>query len=109
MKYADKKRMPIEHTKVRDILRNQHIARYRIDEEIGTYTNYQYNNQFESGVLTYLNEVAWGDLRDLLKDIGINRETLKFYNVSDVVKNNDTHIKSSDKLIRDNLHNARFT
>jgi len=30
--------------------------------------------------LTYLNEVAWGDLRELLKDIGINRETMKFYN-----------------------------
>jgi len=40
MKYAEKKRMPIDHTKVRDILRNQHIARYAIDEEIGTYTEF---------------------------------------------------------------------
>ena len=43
MKYDDKKRMPIEHTKVRDILRNQHIARYRIDDEIGTYTQFKEN------------------------------------------------------------------
>ena len=56
-----------------------------------------------------MNEVAWGDLRDLLKDIGINRETLKFYNTGDMVKNNDAQIKASDKLVRDNLKNARFT
>lgn len=97
MRYANKKRMPIEQHKVRDILRNQHIARHAIDSEIGTYSKYENNNQFESGVLTYLNEVAWGDLRDLLKDIGINRETLKFFNTSDMIKNNDARIKDSDK------------
>lgn len=43
MKYADKKKMPIDHSKVRDILRNQHIARYRIDDEIGTYTQFKEN------------------------------------------------------------------
>lgn len=40
MQYADKKKMPIDHTKVRDILRNQHIARHKIDSEIGTYTEF---------------------------------------------------------------------
>lgn len=109
MKYADKKRMPVDHTKVRDILRNQHLASYKLDADIGTYTEFQHNNQFESGVLTYLNEVAWGDLRDLLNDIGINRETLKFYNTSDMVKSNDQRVLDSDKLVRDNLMNARFT
>lgn len=59
--------------------------------------------------MTYLNEVAWGDLRELLKDIGINRETLKFYNSSDIIKNNDALIKGSDKNVRENLVNARFT
>ena len=60
--------------------------------------------------MTYLNEVAWGDLRDLLKDIGINRETLKFYNTSDIIKMNDAQIKESDKMnVRENLMNARFT
>ena len=29
MNYADKKRMPIEETSVRELLRNQHIFRYR--------------------------------------------------------------------------------
>jgi len=32
MKYAKKERMPIDHTKVRDLLRNQHIARFAIDD-----------------------------------------------------------------------------
>ena len=101
--------MPVDHTKVRDILRNQHIAKYAIDNEIGTYSEFQNNNQFESGVLTYLNEVAWGDLRDMLKDIGINRETLRFFNSSDIIKNNDAQIKGSDKNVNLNLRNARFT
>ena len=60
-------------------------------------------------MLTYLNEVAWGDLRDMLKDIGINRETLRFFNTSDIVKNNDAQIKGSDKNVNLNLRNARFT
>lgn len=44
MKYAKKERMPVDHTKVRDILRNQHMARYKIDSEIGTYSQFQNNN-----------------------------------------------------------------
>lgn len=40
MKYAKKERMPVDHTKVRDILRNQHMARYKIDSEIGTYSQF---------------------------------------------------------------------
>ena len=64
MQYADKKKMPIDSQKVRDILRNEHIVRHDMDKNIGTYTAQQMNNQFENGVLTYLNECAWGDLRD---------------------------------------------
>ena len=59
--------------------------------------------------MTYLNEVAWGDLREMLKDIGINRETMRFYNTSDMIKNNDQIMKGSDKNLMHNLQNARFT
>ena len=34
---------------------------------------------------------------------------MKFYNSSDMIKNNDARIKDSDKQVRDNLMNARFT
>jgi hypothetical protein len=35
----------------------------------------------ENGVLTYLNEAAYGELRDLIEDIGINDETIEFTNL----------------------------
>jgi hypothetical protein len=37
MNFADKKRMPIHESKVADLLRNSHIYRSKIVEEIGTY------------------------------------------------------------------------
>jgi hypothetical protein len=37
MRHADKKRMPIDKNKVKDLLRNQHIFRDKIKDEIGTY------------------------------------------------------------------------
>jgi len=97
MQYADKKRMPIDSDKVRDILRNEHIIRHEMDTKIGTYTGQQMNNQFENGLLTYVNECAWGDIRDLLKDIGINKETIRFLNVSDAVKAKDSLVKENDR------------
>jgi hypothetical protein len=43
MKYADKKRMPIEKNKVKDLLRNQHIFKDRISQEVGTYREWEEN------------------------------------------------------------------
>ena len=43
MKYADKKRMPIEKNKVKDLLRNQHIFKERISQEVGTYREWEEN------------------------------------------------------------------
>jgi len=40
MQYADKKRMPISKDKVRDLLRNEHIFRDKINNEIETYTKF---------------------------------------------------------------------
>ena len=73
MNWADKKKMPIEKSKVKDLLRYQNVFREKINSEISTYSKYQDNTQFGNGVLTYVNEAAWGDLRDLLKDVGINK------------------------------------
>jgi hypothetical protein len=100
--------MPIDEMKVKDMLRNQHIVRGRIHEEIGTYKRFQDNTQFENGVLTYVNEAAWGDLRELLKDIGINKQTIRFANVADLIKKKDDRLHESDVNFR-NLTNSRFT
>ena len=37
MQYAKKEKMPLDQRKVKDMLRNQHIVRNRIHEEVGTY------------------------------------------------------------------------
>lgn len=37
MDYADKKRMPIDESKLKDLLRNQSAFRDRFNKEIGTY------------------------------------------------------------------------
>jgi hypothetical protein len=108
MKFADKKRMPIDELKVKDMLRNQHLVRQKIVDEVGTYREFFENTSFEQGVLTYVNEAAWGDMRDLLKDIGINRETVQYSNVSELVKAKDERKYESDINFK-NLLNARYT
>ncbi len=86
MDYAEKKRMPIDTWKMKDILRNQGPVRAKIDEEIGTLSHLRRNNQFENGVLTYLNEATYGEMRDLVRDIGINSDSLEFFSVGDLQK-----------------------
>jgi len=79
-----------------------------VNEEVDTYNAEIDNTQFQNGVLTYINEAAWGDLRDLLKDVGINRQTIRFSNVSDMIKTKDNTLMDSDNQWR-NFANARFT
>ena len=40
MDFAEAKKMPVDERKVRDMLRNQHIFRDRMNTEIGTYQRY---------------------------------------------------------------------
>lgn len=82
MNFAEKKRMPIDEKKVKDLLRNEHIFRNRLNSEIGTYTHLIENPQMENGVLTYLNEAAYGDMKDLIRDVGLNKDSIPFYNLS---------------------------
>jgi hypothetical protein len=37
-----------------------------------------------NGVLTYLNEAAYGEMKDLIRDVGINDESIHFYNLKKV-------------------------
>ena len=100
--------MPIEKSKVKDLLRNQHIFKQKINEEVGTYREWEENTQFENGVLTYANEAAWGDMREMLNDLGINRQTIRFANVSDAVRRKDARIHESDVNYQ-NFLNSRLT
>ena len=82
--FADKKRMPIDEQKMKDVLRNKPAFRVRFDKEIGTYDTQRMNPQFENGVLTYLNEATYGEMRDLVREVGIHTDNMEFLNVGDL-------------------------
>jgi hypothetical protein len=84
--YADKKRMPIDESKLKDVLRNQSTFKVAINKEIGNYSKEIYNPQFENGLLSYLNEAAYGEMRDLIRDVGIHPDNMEFFNVGDLAK-----------------------
>lgn len=108
MNFAEAKKMPIDEKKVKDLLRHQHIFRDRMNKEIGTYQAMQDNPQMQNGILTYLNEAAAGEMKDLINDVGINKDAIPFYNLARMNKVNDNQSHTSDK----NFHylvNAMFT
>ncbi len=108
MNFAEKKRMPIDERKVKDLLRHSHIFRNRLNSEIGTYQHLIDNPQMENGVLTYLNEAAYGDMRDLIRDVGLNKDAIPFYNLAAMNKIKQKQTYTSDQ----NFHylvNAMFT
>ena len=109
MNYARKDKMPIDVMKVKDVLRNQHIIRNQINEDIVTYKQFMEHTNLEEGVLTYINEAAGGDLRDLLKDIGVNTHTIQYTSVTDVIKARDEAMVTDSNLKQQNLYNSRIT
>jgi hypothetical protein len=107
--YADRKRMPIDESKLKDVLRNQSTFKVAINKEIGNYTKDINNPQFENGVLTYLNEAAYGEMRDLIRDVGIHPDNLEFFNVGDLAKKREQlFVQPSDHNFS-YLMNALFT
>lgn len=76
--------MPIDEWKLKDVLRNRPTFRQRIEEEIDNYDVLQKNPQFENGLLTYLNEASYGEMRDLIREIGIHPDNMEFFNVGDL-------------------------
>lgn len=99
MKYAEKKKMPIDKSKVADMLRHQNVFKAKMVDEIETYFEHQNNPNFENGLLTYVNEASWGDMKELLLDLGISRHNTEFANVSHYQKLNDSWLQPSDKQV----------
>ena len=94
--YAEKKRMPIDERTVRDMLRNQHIVRWKIEQDLPTYSSMMHNRQFEYGLLQYLYEGSGGELADLVKEVGIKRDSIPYYNVEKFRQFKDNLIHDSD-------------
>ena len=101
--------MPVDESKMKDILRNQGFIRQRMDKEIGTYTNWQHNNQWENGILTYLNEATYGEMRDLVRDVGINSDELTFFSVNDLQKQREKLLVNPSDHQFNYLMNALFS
>jgi hypothetical protein len=108
MNFADKKRMPIHESKVADLLRNSHLYRNKIVEEVGTFEKELNNTQMSNGVLSYVNEAAFGELRDLITDVGIKDDTIEFVNLAKLNKKREQMLYPSDVQFR-YLQNSLFT
>ena len=100
--------MPVDESKVLDLLKNQHIFRNKIHDEITTFRKGEENTQFENGVLQYLSNAAHGEMQDLIREVGINRDTIQFTSVNDWVEAHGKLMYPSDRMIPF-LQNAMFT
>lgn len=109
MDYAEKKRMPVDESKLKDLLRHQGEFKDRFNKEIGTYEAALKNPLFEKGILTYLNEGTYGEMNDLIKDIGISKDNLEFYNVGDLQKQRERLLIHPGDHNFNYLMNALFT
>jgi len=90
------------------MLRNQHIFRDRMNSEIGTYQDQLDKPNLEHGILTYVNEAAYGEMRDLIRDVGINKDSIPFYNIDRMEVKNKNLIHGSDSRFT-YLVNGMFT
>ena len=59
------------------------------------------NPQFEHGILTMINELSTGEMRDLVRDLGINLD-MEFLNIGDLQK------KREQLLIYPSDHNFQY-
>jgi hypothetical protein len=107
--YADPKRMPIDEQKVADLLKNKGLYRHRIEKDVETYQPDTHNFQFENGVLTIMNEASYGEMRDLMRDIGIRNKTIEFTNVDELLKQRDQLMPNPSDSNFNYLMNALFT
>lgn len=91
--------MPIDESKVLDLLKNQHLFRSKIADEINTYLPEMQNTQMENGVLTYLSNAAYGDMQDLIREVGIHRDSIPFTTANDVIELESKYVQPSDRMI----------
>jgi hypothetical protein len=107
MQYMDKSKAPVDERKVKDLLRNQHIFRDKMNAEIGTYQEELDKPNMSHGLLTYVNEVAYGEMRDLIRDVGIDKGSIPYYNIDRINAFQKNRMHESDARFQ-YLINAMF-
>ena len=100
--------MPVDENKVVDLLKNQHIFRHKLNKEVPNYTDRIQNHQLENGVLSYLSNIAKGEMLDLVREVGINRDSMEFTSIQDVLEMEGKYVHPSDRMFGKFL-NAMFT
>jgi hypothetical protein len=73
-----------------------------------TYEESQFESKYENGLLTYATELAFGDLHELLKDIGIFNHNLETFNSTERDEHDDDVIGDDDENIA-TFMNSRYT
>ena len=71
LEFADKKRMAIDQSKLKEVLQHHDQFRTKFDDEIGTYQDWKKNTEFENKALGIFHETAYGSMRKLREEIGI--------------------------------------
>jgi hypothetical protein len=94
MHYARKDKMPIDVRQVKKALRNKHLYRAQITNDVVTYEQSMMDTHFEDGLLTFLTETAEGEMKDLLDDLGIKKETLIVSDLQEILDDENEFINS---------------
>ncbi len=65
------------------------MIKQRILEEVENYEEDRDDQQYQMGILSFLEEAATGGMKELIRDIGIHPDNLSFVNVGDLQKQRD--------------------
>lgn len=112
LEYADKKRMAIDQSKLKQVLQHHDQFREKFEDEVGTYQEWKKNTEFENKMLGIFHETAYGSMRKLREEIGIeDREsTLPWMKWRDVVESKEkTYTNPEGDPTYAYLMNALFT
>lgn len=78
--------MPVDERKVKEMLRHQHEFREKIEEQVRNYESVKRQDQFQYGLLLYVAEAAYGEMKELMNEVSVRPETLPFINWSEKKK-----------------------
>ncbi|CDW85583.1 UNKNOWN [Stylonychia lemnae] len=107
--YGDKKRQPVDHRRLHEMLKNRPAFRAKILDEIQTHEEGRFNPQWEHGILSYISDGSVGAMKDLVRELGINSENIPFMNVGDLQKTRDSLLTQPSDHQFQFLLNALFS
>lgn len=83
LEFADKRKMPVDERKVKEMLRHQNEFRLNIEDQIPNFERVKRKTQYKYGLLLYLAESAAGEVKELLDEVYVRPDTLPFINYAE--------------------------